>query len=151
MKIARIVVVELSLISLACGRCETTTVVVENEPSLMKMAQDIVSMCGDTLSDQIASIGFDAGSLSYPVVGQCDMPVIETHERDRTIKVSRKFWENASHSDRMFLLCHEIGHCQYGLGHDDSIIMNENTPFGVLDLETVKELFMKRVCPEQLK
>jgi hypothetical protein len=43
----------------------------------------------------------------------------------REIQIDRKYWNSASDSYRLELLAHEIGHCDYNLGHNDNLIVGK--------------------------
>lgn len=44
----------------------------------------------------------------------------------KEIRIDPEYWQKVDDSNRLALLAHEIGHCDYNLDHDDNLMVDEN-------------------------
>lgn len=65
-------------------------------------------------------------SISYAdYIGDTPEVIGACYRFTRNILVLRSFWEKATHNEKLFLIFHELGHCELNRGHYDGSTLIE--------------------------
>lgn len=78
----------------------------ESEAALRNQALDLSEL----------GIGAYIESLDNDIIGQC----ATLSNGGKEVRVSAKFWDKASDTEKEFLIFHELGHCALLRSHDDT-------------------------------
>lgn len=62
---------------------------------------------------------------------------------EHQVSISKLYWNYASEHKKISLLIHELYHCQYGFGHDDSL-MEDKCPKTLMHSMTIPDHCLKK-------
>ena len=129
----------LSLALASCGRLELSEQRID--PTFQPYIDTVLSWTTDTqLNDSISSIQFGAMPKERPkALGVCWSPNVYL-PRSRQIVINQVTWNKSKEWERLALIAHELGHCQWNWEH-----LNDptNIMFPSVINSEVKETFMK--------
>lgn len=74
----------------------------------------------ETMYDINVDVNVKFSKLSWPTVAMCSR-AFHMNSSDSVIEVDRDFWATASEHSKQFTIHHELGHCVFGLSHNDAI------------------------------
>lgn len=134
----------LALTLIACGQSEPA-----NPPD-----STTISITAPSLAETVARVEqvgnfkvtwgeYQAFELAAPsslarygknFVGVCVLPTVYVPHR-RKLLIDAYFWSKVSPAVRMWLVAHELGHCEFNLDHDKSVLMKEFVPLNITEQE----------------
>lgn len=114
----RIIAMLLMLVLCACGRQEI-------QPDFLPYIEHITSDLNRHGRTLIVSSSIQFGTANAGAGATC----FSNWGKSSRIIIDKDNWDEITDSDRYWLLVHEIGHCEYGLGHTDSWIEQGNFRF----------------------